>query len=68
MADQAELPLNRDPFQDPAVKMALQAAIMDGIVVDTHPTLTIRVPEALVDQIADILSPFMACNAENAGG
>lgn len=59
MAEQAELPVGGNPFTHQRVRIALQSAIMDEIIVDGGGTYQIRVPDALIDRLDAILGPFM---------
>lgn len=40
-------------FEDVALRMELQRIVMDEIVVDTHATYQLRVPDRLIDRLGD---------------
>lgn len=56
---QGELPVSGNPFTHERIRTALQAAIMDLVVVETHPTTIIRIPNLLIDRLEAILKPFL---------
>lgn len=54
-------------FDRLAVKIAVQAAIMDEIVVDGPGTYSIVVPDRCIDRIAAIVDPFVEEKAVDRG-
>lgn len=49
-----------NPFEDPAFRLKIAAAISDGVIATSPSQLvTVRVPDALVEDISEILKPFV---------